>query len=48
MVKAQHGNKAQYGVKYGSDTVNMSELTKPGIHAYNMKTTHLMHESKYE
>ena len=34
----------QYGVKYGSDTVNMSELTKPGIHAYNIKTAKLMHE----
>ena len=32
-------NKAQYGVKYGSDTVHMSELTKPGIHAYNVKIT---------
>ena len=29
-------NKAQYGVKYGSDTVNMTELTKPGIHAQQM------------
>ena len=40
-------NKAQYGVKYCSDTVNMSELTKPGIYAYNIKTTKLMHASKY-
>ena len=48
--EAKYGNMVlnmARGVKYGSDTVNMSELTKPGIHEYNIKTTKLMHESKY-